>query len=85
MLNERPMVFVNGHPFMFVPDMEACDVHEFLKKQRVAFAMSEGPGKTVKFEFPSMSEADAGQLVTQLMRTAEGAWSGNAAGARAVY
>ncbi len=67
------MVFMRGHPFIFVPSAYAADVYDFVKKQRIAFAVSEAPARLVKFEFPSAKETDVEFLVTQLMKLPHGA------------
>ena len=66
------MVFMRGHPFILIPSVNAADVYDFVKKQCIAFAVSEAPARLVKFEFPSAKEADIEFLVTQLMKLPHG-------------
>ena len=48
MLTERPAVFENDGPFIFLCQEHAEEVHDFLTRRRVEFKTSAGAGRTIQ-------------------------------------
>jgi hypothetical protein len=68
MLTERPIVFEDGHSFLFLQQEHAEEVCEFLSNMRVNYRTQSGPGRTVKFSFASLSASDVERLMLRMIR-----------------
>jgi hypothetical protein len=68
MLTERPAVFDDEHPFMFLQLDDAEMFREYLEQKRIQFRTLDGPGRTVKFNFTSLSAPEVERLLIELTR-----------------
>ena len=67
MLKERPAVFEDDHPFMFLHQEHAEEVCAFLTNKHVEFRTLTGPGRTVKFRFMALSVCEVELLMMRLV------------------